>query len=197
MRIIIYTCTTCTSLLPDLWPCHECLEKNCVGYYYGKVHVHVAQHVNSQMNNLGTLSIHKTSSYFMEFFNPENKKNPEDKQTCMVWHGLFCIESPVLYLHEKDSFRVNQQKVLWFKDCPDYSLMNIYTYNLWPKRLVVWGVDYLKCMWVHKLSYGDTMQFYLHDIRWFWDAYTWVLACPFSHTGMYKTAPTKTILRYN
>jgi len=41
------------------------------------------QHVNSQINNLGNLSILKTSSYFMEFFNPENKK-PEDKQTCMV-----------------------------------------------------------------------------------------------------------------
>ena len=107
-------CTMCTSLLPDLWPYHECLEKNCVGYCYGKAHVHVAQHVNSQMNNLGNLSIHKlNSSYFMECFNPENKK-PEDKQTCMacsIWQDLFCIESPVLYLHEKDSFRVNQQKV--------------------------------------------------------------------------------------
>lgn len=134
------------------------------------------QHVNSQMNNLGNLSIHKTSSYFMEFFNHENKNLKTNRP---AW---------------SDMYRVSSIVVAWKRllQGPDYSLMNIYTY-----RLVVWGVDYLKCMWVHKLSYDDTMQFYLHDIRRFWDAYTRVLGCPFSHTGMYKTAPTETILRYN
>ena len=46
-----------------------------VGYCYGNVHVHVTQYVNSQINNLGNLSMHKTSSYTYAMFQPRSVAN--------------------------------------------------------------------------------------------------------------------------
>ena len=51
------------------------------------------QHVNSQMNNLGNLSIHKTSSYFMEFFNHENKNLKTNRP---AWSDMYRVSSIVV-----------------------------------------------------------------------------------------------------